>query len=432
VVCGLPRGGVPVAAEVAAVLGAPLDVLLVRKLGVPGQPELALGAIGEGGVRVVNDAVRRVAQVDERALAEIEARERTVLARMARTFRRAGPPVPLQGRTVVVVDDGIATGSTARAACLVAHAHGASRVVLAAPVIPASTRTSLRDVADEIVCVASPERFVAIGQWYEDFGQLTDDEVIDLLDHAGAVHGEGTPCALELPTGTTLPGTLLLPPAPEALVVFAHGSGSNRSSPRNRAVARRLAGARLGSLLVDLLTPAEAEDRRRVFDIELLSERLAHATRRAGSSLPGAPIGYFGASTGAAAALLAAAAPGSAVRAVVSRGGRPDLVGPRLRDVRAPTLLIVGEGDREVLALNRRASATMRCTRELTVVAGATHLFEEPGALEQVADLAASWFSTHLLGHRAARHRSGGLQGRPHGDHQGTSHDEQPKGATRP
>ncbi len=186
VVLGLPRGGVPVAAEVARALAAPLDVILVRKLGVPFQPELAAGAIGEGGVRVVNDPVRRAAAIDDRELAAVEARERAALERMARTFRRGRSFLPVSGRTVVLVDDGIATGSTAMAACEVARAHGASRVVLAAPVIPWTTLETLRTVADEVVCVEAPEQFFAIGQWYDDFAQTDDAEVVQLLGAAAA------------------------------------------------------------------------------------------------------------------------------------------------------------------------------------------------------------------------------------------------------
>jgi putative phosphoribosyl transferase len=399
VVLGLPRGGVPVAAEVARALHAPLDVILVRKLGVPFQPELAVGAVGEGGVRVVNEDVRRAAGVVDRDLAAIEAKERATLDRMARTFREGRAPLPLQGRTVVVVDDGIATGSTAKAACQVARAHGASRVVLAAPVIPSATLESLRPVADEIVCVESPEPFFAIGQWYVDFSQTSDDEVVRLL--GGTVARTGTAgtveeIAIPLPDGGALPGELSIPPRATGVVLFAHGSGSSRFSPRNQEVARRLRDAGLGTLLFDLLSEEEARDRSQVFDVQLLSSRLAAASASLHAREPSLAIGYFGASTGAAAALWAAADPTPPVAAIVSRGGRPDLARTRLAAVRAPTLLIVGEHDPEVLDLNREALALMHGERELVVVDGASHLFEEPGALERVADIAAKWFSAHF------------------------------------
>jgi putative phosphoribosyl transferase len=181
VVLGLPRGGVAVAVEVARVLRAPLDVILVRKLGVPVQPELGMGAIGEGDARVINADVVRYARVSPEEIAEVEHRERAELLRRAERFRGNRPRVPLAGRIAVVVDDGIATGSTARAACQVARAQGARWVVLAVPVAPASGRAALAAVADEVICLETPERFLAIGEWYDDFSQTSDEEVIALL-----------------------------------------------------------------------------------------------------------------------------------------------------------------------------------------------------------------------------------------------------------
>ncbi|HEX2849989.1 MAG TPA: phosphoribosyltransferase family protein [Acidimicrobiales bacterium] len=186
VVLGLPRGGVVVAAEVAEALDGPLDVILVRKLGTPGQPELAMGAIGEDGIRVVNDDVVRHARVTDRDLASVEAHERAVLARRAEQLRGHGRRVTLAGRTAVIVDDGLATGSTALAACSVARASGAARVVLGVPVAPAGWTDRLGAAADEYAAVDAPAHFFAIGQFYEDFSEVTDDEVIALLDRAAA------------------------------------------------------------------------------------------------------------------------------------------------------------------------------------------------------------------------------------------------------
>ncbi len=194
VVLGLPRGGVPVAAEVARALGAPLDVVLVRKVGVPGRPELAVGAVGEGGVRVVNEEVRQAAHVDAHTLATLEAHERDVLDRRAAEARSRGRhPAPLEGRCVVIVDDGIATGSTAAAACAVVRARGACRVVLAAPVAPSRSLAPLSSAFDELDAVHVPEDFLAIGQWYGDFSQTTEGAVWALLsagrDGYGRTHG---------------------------------------------------------------------------------------------------------------------------------------------------------------------------------------------------------------------------------------------------
>jgi putative phosphoribosyl transferase len=391
VVLGLPRGGVPVAFEVARALGAPLDVLLVRKLGVPFQPELAMGAIGEDGVRVLNDDVITAAGVDPDEVTAVDGRERVELDRRVAAYRGGRPRVPLDGRTAVVVDDGLATGATARAACRVAREHGASHVVLAVPVAPPACGAI--DDADEVVWVATPEPFFAIGQFYEDFSQLSDADVTACLDRAAAPRPRDDDVSVQAgPLG--LAGRLTVPAAPSGVVVFAHGSGSSRHSPRNRYAARVLNDAGIATLLFDLLSVDEEGDRANVFDVEMLGARLRDATRwvRIQPGFERLPVGYFGASTGAAAALWAAAAPDSDVAAIVSRGGRPDLAGPRLAAVRAPTLLIVGGHDPAVLALNEAARSRLRCRSRLAVVPGATHLFEEPGALEAAVAMARNWF----------------------------------------
>ncbi|MFI9235186.1 phosphoribosyltransferase family protein [Streptomyces cinnamoneus] len=408
VVLGLPRGGVPVAFEVARALDAPLDVILVRKLGVPYHRELGFGAIGEGGVRVIRDDIVRMSRVDQDDLAEVEHSEEAELARRAETFRAGQPRIPLKGRTAVVVDDGIATGATAAAACQVARAQGAARVVLAVPVAPPDAAAEFRTQVDELICLSTPALFSAVGEWYRDFSQTSDEEVVELLRRNADEHrsggGEAHSGALKIPVDggrTALAGDLAVPAGSPGLVVFAHGSGSSRLSPRNRAVARALNEAGLGTLLFDLLTPLEENDRANVFAVEPLARRLTEVTRwlRRRETVP---VCYFGASTGAAAALWAAADAAAAggtddaVAAVVSRGGRPDLAGPRLAEVTAPTLLIVGGNDETVLDLNRQAAERLRCENRLAVVPGATHLFEEPGTLDTVSDLARDWFTAHL------------------------------------
>ncbi|HXY93582.1 MAG TPA: phosphoribosyltransferase, partial [Acidimicrobiia bacterium] len=249
VVLALPRGGVPVAFEVARALRAPLDVIVVRKLGVPFQPELGMGAIGEDGVRVVDAEMVRLARVTTHELAVVESRERAELERRVRQYRGDRPMVPLVGRTAIVVDDGIATGGTARAAVQIARAHGASKVVLAVPVAPPSSVRELAAVADAVVAVETPSPFSAIGEWYEQFTQTTDDEVRALLAAAagaapareeprdgpgGVAFGADVTVASG---GVRLEGHLTVPERARGLVLFAHGSGSSRHSPRNRFVA---------------------------------------------------------------------------------------------------------------------------------------------------------------------------------------------------
>jgi putative phosphoribosyl transferase len=211
---------------------------------------------------------------------------------------------------------------------------------------------------------------------------------------------------IQIPAGTsTLPGLLAMPSAPSGLVVFVHGSGSSRLSPRNMLVARELQAAGFATFLFDLLTEDEAQNRTNVFDITFLANRLLMAVdwlaRR--RDIQALSIGLFGASTGAAAALTAAARQPQRFRAVISRGGRPDLADAFLPRVSAPTLLIVGEADTDVLRLNRAAFAKLVCAKALKVVPDATHLFEEPGTLDMVIDLACAWFKAHLVPPRPSR-----------------------------
>ncbi|MFF1868264.1 phosphoribosyltransferase family protein [Kitasatospora herbaricolor] len=399
VVVALPRGGVPVAAEVADALGAPLDICVIRKLGVPSQPELGMGAIGEDGARVINDQVVRMAGASAAQIAEVERTERAELERRAERYRGGRSPADLRGRTVVVVDDGVATGSTARAACEIVRARGAALVVLAVPVAPKDWTVRLGDVADQLVCVATPSPFFAIGEFYEDFTQTEDAEVLRCLSRFAGPPGTDREVTV-LADGSRLGGRLTVPDGATGVVVFAHGSGSSRHSPRNRFVAEVLNRAGLATLLFDLLTEAEEPDRHKVFDVALLGGRLAQVTDRLSYErwAVGLPVGYFGASTGAAAALWAAGQDGAQPAAVVSRGGRPDLAGSWLGRVRAPTLLIVGGRDPAVIELNEQARERLRCPNELAVVPHATHLFEEPGTLAAAAGLARDWFLRHLAG----------------------------------
>ncbi|MFP5363006.1 MAG: phosphoribosyltransferase family protein [Thermoleophilia bacterium] len=415
VVVALPRGGVPVGFEVARALGAPLDILAVRKLGAPGNPEFGVGAIAEDGGAVLNADAARRSGMTEHVLEQTVERELEELRRRMARYRNGRPRADVRERLVIVVDDGLATGLTTLAAVRALRARGAGRIVVAVPVGAADAIALVGEEADEVVCHTIPHELLGVGRWYEDFSAVSDDEVVGLLEAAagGGASRAQDPAqqaeqarTLQLDVaGASLTGDLTLPvDEPRGLVIFAHGSGSSRLSPRNRAVASTLNETGFATLLFDLLTEREAGDRRLVFDIALLARRLELVTRAAlEEPLLGAlPIGYFGASTGAAAALRAAAAAGDVVQAVVSRGGRPDLAADRLPYVTAPTLLIVGSRDPDVLELNRQAGAMLRCPHRLLVVDGATHLFEESGTLEAVAQLAGEWFETHL--HAPARH----------------------------
>ncbi|MCG3116985.1 MAG: dienelactone hydrolase family protein [Candidatus Manganitrophus sp. SA1] len=430
IVLALPRGGVPVGYEVARTLNAPLDVMIARKLGAPGQPELGIGAIAPGGVRVLNEEAIDMLGIREAEIEAIAAEEERELARRLRRFRGDRPPPALRGRTVILVDDGLATGVTAKAAIRAIRKEEPRRIIFAVPVCASDTARSLSEEVDELVCLEAPPYFGAVGLWYQNFEQTSDEEVLEWLERArektGEVEGREAPATgpnspvggLNSPAGRPnsdaarsvtvtagrirLQGDLRIPAGARGIVLFAHGSGSSRFSPRNRFVADVLHRAGLATFLLDLLT-AKEESIDRVtaalrFNIGLLAERLVEATdwvaRQTETGL--FRVGYFGSSTGAAAALIAAARRPDRVGAIVSRGGRPDLAGPALSEVRAPTLLIVGGGDRQVIELNKGAMARMRAPAELKIIPGATHLFEEPGALEQVARMASDWFVRHL------------------------------------
>ena len=400
VVFALPRGGVPVGFEISRALGAPLDVFVARKLGAPGQPEFGIGAVAPGGVRILNgDVVERLG-IPESYLEMVTHREMAEVERRLRHFRGGRPEPEVRGRTVILVDDGLATGVTAQAAVEALRRLEPRRLVLAAPVCAAQTAERLGPEVDELVCLAAPPDLGAIGFWYRNFEQTSDEEVIGLLERARREGGER---AVEVPAGPVeLAGNLCVPEEAGGVVLFAHGSGSGRHSPRNRHVARVLGEAGLATLLIDLLTPDEEEADRESghlrFDVGLLARRLAGATHwlRQNPDTRDLPVGYFGASTGAGAALVAAAERPREVGAVVSRGGRPDLAGDTLPLVEAPTLLIVGSDDEPVIRMNEEALGRLRAEKRLEIVPGAGHLFEEPGTLEEVARLAAGWFTRHL------------------------------------
>jgi predicted phosphoribosyltransferase/dienelactone hydrolase len=423
IVVALPRGGVPVGFEVAKALGARLEVFAVRKLGAPSNPEYGVGAVAEDGTAVLDRQAAVAVGMSSQTLGAVVEREVAELRRRVERYRAGRPMLSLAGRTVVLVDDGIATGVTDLAAVRAVRKLSPRRIVLAVPVAAPESLRHLAAEADEVVCPHIPRDFGGVGRWYEDFSQVTDEQVLDLLARANATSASRGTALKPAPTssgssdaahrreftfelgGRSLGATLILPAGgARALVVFAHGSGSSRHSPRNVAVAEALAEAGFASVLMDLLTEAEERDRMNVFDTRLLAERLVAVTRwvRAQPGLRHLPVGYFGASTGAAAALRAAARLGAEVGAVVSRGGRPDLADEELPAVTAPTLLIVGGDDWNVLEVNDEAATLLHCPRDLAIVPHAGHLFEEPGALDQVAHLAIDWFERHLVSHTQA------------------------------
>ncbi|GDY29045.1 phosphoribosyltransferase family protein [Gandjariella thermophila] len=408
VVVGLPRGGVVVARQVAAGLGAPLDVVVVRRVAAARDPDAPVGAVGEGGVYVLNHDLLRQLRVSTAEVARAALRERSEVDRRAALFRSGRPGLDLRGRTVIVVDDGIVTGASVSTALRVVRAMGAHRVVLAVPVAATGVLELLAEEADEVVCLRAPRQVGSVAAWYREFGAVGDQRVVELLAQQPPPPGGGAETSrrpavderVEVPAGghLRLPGHLAVPAGATGLVIFAHGSGSSRHSPRHRRLAAELHAAGLGTLLLDLLHASEEAAGQPVFDVPLLAARLAAATDlvSADGRLDDPPIGYFGFGTGAAAALWAAGRPDPRVRAVVCRGGRLDLADEHLDRVAAPTLLVVGGHDEPGLRRNRAGQRLLRCPNELVVVPGSGALFAEQGALDRVAELAAEWFLAHL------------------------------------
>jgi len=359
--------------------------------------------------------------ISERQIEDITEKVKETLSRRAEVYRDDRPPIQVEGRTVILVDDGIATGASIYAAINALQQMKPAKLVVAVPVAPPTTCSWLRTEVDQLVCLQEPKQFYAVGQFYERFSQVTDQDVIDLLRRAWRSPAHATVPAdpvedggvreVSIDTGDVLlPGTLSVPNNARGIVLFAHGSGSSRHSPRNQMVAAILQTQGLATLLFDLLTQEEESVDRQTaelrFNIGLLAARLVGVTRWVTHqpSTRDLPIGYFGASTGAAAALVAAAQLPDLVAVVVSRGGRPDLAAETLENVRTSVLLLVGGLDEKVVGLNRQAVSRLQCqNKRLVVVPGATHLFEEPGKLEQVAQAAAAWFTQYLIPHQCSR-----------------------------
>lgn len=397
VILGLPRGGVPVAREVANALGAPLDVLVVRKLGAPRNREFGVGAVGEGGREapvILDERSCRRAGLSGAEIQQLVAAEHDEVQRRVLKYRGRWPMLSIAGRTVIVVDDGLATGVTAEAAVAVIRRLRPAQIIVAVPTGSLAAIARLRRLVDEVICLESPEEFNAVGAQYVDFPQVSDGEVTQYLGESFLGDSD-----IPIDHGRVLPGRLEIRPGASAVVIFAHGTGSSRMSPRNSRVAFGLRERGLGTLVFDLLTSGEVTGRSVEPSLDELSSRLLRACSwvKSVAGMSHMPLALFGSSSGAAVALKAAVlGRPHAVTSIVSRGGRPDLVAQELPTIDVPTMFIAGGRDEEVLRINRKAQTLMHCESRIEVIPEATHLFVEEGALEVVSTLTYNWVTDHL------------------------------------
>jgi putative phosphoribosyl transferase len=407
VVLGLTRGGVPVASEVARRLAAPLDVIVVGRLCVPWRPEVTLGALAEDGAWMIDHAIIEAALVNPGDVEAAQRHERGRLGERVARLRGGRAPLMLGGRTALIVDDGLATGTTARVACQVVRNRGAGRVVVAVPVACAAGVRALAPFADDIVTLQSRSDFLGVGQAYLEYALTDDDEVASLLRAAAGheapdelagvpVSRHATDSAMSAEErvfqigAVPLTGRMTVPGNARELVIMAHEGSRQRHSARSRYFSRVLTDAGFATLLLDLLTRDEEVHGNRYLAIPRLAERLHTVTRRFQADFD--RIDYLGDGVAAAIALETAAATDLDIHAVACLGGRPDLVA-RLGAVRARVLLVVGEQDPAVLRLNVQAAQKLSCPFRLARIPGAGHRFREPGALQKVAEDVRTWFT---------------------------------------
>jgi predicted phosphoribosyltransferase/dienelactone hydrolase len=395
VVLGIPRGGVPLATVVARALEGELGVVVARKLGAPGNPELAIGATTAIGVTYVNSEVAAQVGADKRYVEAEERRQVEEAQRREQLFDGSRRP-RMQGRTVIVVDDGIATGATAIAAVRSIKAEGAESVILAIPVGPPETVQRLREEADEVVCLDENPGFWAVGQFYDEFEPVSDDEVRQILDDFVPVAADPERRVIIQRDGISLAGILATPAGqgPFPLVIFVHGLGSSKESPRNQVIAENLVNAGIATLLFDLSGHGESSPDARPQLVAYAADlEAAFYWARSQPEVRNDLIGIAGSSLGATVAVKALGEGRVRPRTMVLRA--PPIEPEEFSKVHVPSLVLIGSEDPLRSSVQIGVAGNTGLT--LAVVEGASHLFEEPGTLEEALHRTVDWFAASLL-----------------------------------
>ncbi|MDA2815072.1 phosphoribosyltransferase family protein [Nocardiopsis sp. RSe5-2] len=396
VVLALPPGGVPVGAELARALDLPLDVLVVRRLNLQGDARAPVGAVTEGGGVFFDDSELARRHVSRDVLSRAVRSERQELDRLLKAYRGGRPGAPLAGRDVVIVDEGVTTGATARAAVRAARRHHPARVCLAVPVASQAAVAALRGEADEIVVLTAPDNFQAVGEWYRDYERPTEADIAALLEDRADGRPTGRPVRVTA-GGVGLDGDFTVPETVRGAAVMALGHG--RAHAQQRAAADALHDAGYALLALDLFTPEEWESAQGAPDVgpDELGERLARAVEwlRSASGARGG-VGIFGAGAAAPAAPVAAARMPGEVGALAVLGGRIDLAGDELPQVRVPALVMVPGGESFVWELSEWAAGRMSGPVELRAAPGAEQLLGGTAEGRLAGEAAAEWFDRHL------------------------------------
>ena len=388
-VLGFADGSLAMAKVIADALNSDVDVNLIRRFRLPNRPEYEMGAVSEDG-DVYLGAGFESSLVDEKELTEVATHEIDHLQAQRRRLTPNRKSLNPKGRTVLLVADGIAKGCEAIASVRNLFENEAARVVVIVPVISAQAYARIEADGAEIRTLYVPETFTSVNHYYLQYTDLEEDEIVRILKG-------GKPDVILREDGLDLVGQLVVPDRARGLILFAQGKMSGRRQPHNQYMARLFQEEGFATLMADVMTAEENESPTQSLDIEFLSRRMVSIMKwiDEDEQLRKLPLCLLGASTGTAAALLSAADSGR-ISAIVSRGGRSDLAWEALSHIRAPTLLIVGELDKTMIAQTKEAYEQLQCKKDLAIVPGATHHFQEPGTLDKAARLAMEWFASHV------------------------------------